>query len=109
MVQSSQPDNDSSTPIPWRAEHEESSGNDKLWGDTDCVGIIYQQGLPDSANADFIVRAVNNHAKLLKALGTIRPKLGLHTCGSNPPAATFGGAPECYLCLTDAVIEEAQS
>jgi hypothetical protein len=40
------------------------------------------------------------------ALETIRPKLGLHTCGSNPPSATFGGAPECYLCLTDAAIEE---
>lgn len=58
------------TPTPYDFIPELSSGNTKIWADRECVGIIYQQGYPDSSaeNAEFIVRACNSHNGLLAAL-----------------------------------------
>ncbi len=80
MTQPSQPDTDSSTPIPW-AIQEASKGPDRDYGIKANGGIIaevfehggsqYEMCVDAEANAAFIVRAVNNHAKLLKALKRI--------------------------------------
>ena len=79
MTEPSQPDTDSSTPIPWTFTVEDGGA----WyfseqqavvkgrhGDTIAVlGVSGFSDHPDGkANAAFIVRAVNNHAKLLAAL-----------------------------------------
>ncbi len=77
MTKPSQPDTDSSTPIPWHWEVVNgswalvSSKKSVLVASLDFnqkPRMIAMGGWPD---ADFIVRAVNNHAKLLKALKRI--------------------------------------
>ena len=62
--------NSKHTPTPWEFVFDASSGNSKLWSRPECIGIIYQQGTAESSkeDADFIVRAVNNHEALLAAL-----------------------------------------
>jgi hypothetical protein len=72
MTEPSQPDTDSSTahtPIPWRelAPGVIAGATDPGWGA--IANVPHANTEPESAaNADLIVRAVNNHAKLLAML-----------------------------------------
>jgi hypothetical protein len=105
MTEPSQPDTDSSTPIPWHAE-----------------GLYIYHDHPDSStefdniaryvkeeDAILTVRAVNNHAKLLKAL----KKRHSHIERWHSEDATGEGrrCTACieYECQARAAIEEAQS
>lgn len=117
MVQASQPDTNSSTPIPW------TTGGCVIYGgDGESVadlvaGICNHNGLtPDQteANAAFIVRAVNNHAKLLKALvgllaATKAGCRGCPACGCGPHEGERRHYEPCSVTIAEAVIEEAQS
>ncbi|KKL80657.1 hypothetical protein LCGC14_2002520 [marine sediment metagenome] len=89
MTKPSQPDTDSSTPIPWEVE------GTLIWAPDAKANIAQVSELrtddyvgftppsissPDfheiAANAAFIVRAVNNHAKLLAALEAVADSFG---------------------------------
>ena len=84
------------TPTPYDFIPDLASGNTKIWADRECLGIIYQQGYPDSSaeNADFIVRACNSHDDLLAALELAEwGTEGL--CGACDHPAKHQHQPEC--------------
>jgi len=60
------------TPIPWQRNGETMQGWCRLDGASERVGVEFMEHpaaiVPDEGDADFIVLAVNSHAKLLEAL-----------------------------------------
>ncbi len=100
MVQESQPDNDSSTPIPWTAR-EDPRGFWRLRG---AKGPSLAE-FDTEADAILAVRAVNNHAKLLKALKSRGCEF---STAEYPPCIDEQPARQSW-CKTCDAIEEAQS
>ncbi len=74
MTQASQPDTDSSThtPLPWMRNGQTVNDWWRIDGSSERVGLDFLTSpaaiVPDNADADLIVRAVNNHDKLLAML-----------------------------------------
>ena len=117
MTKPSQPDKDSITPIPWRIgfsdgsgafQYEEEGASITAEGNQVIVSGGQDQGVPVGvrkiADADFIVRAANNHAKLLKALERLADTMSDYPLGratGSDVADAIGDA--------RAVIEEAKS
>lgn len=64
------------TPIPWHIKAQDHGGP-QIWAERVQVAFAFAgDNQPSKANADFIVRAVNNHAKLLAALEGMRDAFG---------------------------------
>ncbi len=86
------------TPIPWTIQ-EASKGPDRDYGIMANGGVIaevfehggseYEICVDAEANAAFIVRAVNNHAKLLKALEAVVAAVAPTTLGTNELSMIF--------------------
>ena len=121
MVQASQPDTDSSTPhtpIPWMRNGQTMNGWWRIDGSSERMGLNFLARptaiVPDDVDADFIERAVNNHAKLLAALkrlllATKAASRGCPACGCGPHEGGRRHYEPCSVTIAEAAIEEAQS
>lgn len=76
------------TPLPWRIEDDNSFTTTKAivsdaldqYGQISVIGAVWPGGFSDEtkeANAAFIVRAVNSHEKLVKALEACENVIGM--------------------------------
>ncbi len=93
------------TPIPWQQHPGPYAGQPPIFG---ADGKMVTEYVTNDGDIPFIIRAVNNHAKLLEALKASAEKL--HDLRDEPECLIhlFQNCPKGYCKDARAVIEEAR-